>query len=71
MRDVKLGMVVGISMITNMLTAATIGTIVPIVFKKLGVDPAVASAPFISTTLDITGITIYFSLTTMLLLKIS
>ncbi|SHK53705.1 magnesium transporter [Tepidibacter formicigenes] len=71
MGDFKLGVVVGIAMAANMLTAATIGTVVPIVFKKLGVDPAVASAPFISTTLDITGLTIYFTLTTMLLLQIS
>ncbi len=71
MKDIKLGMVVGIAMATNMITAATIGTVVPMIFKKLGVDPAVASAPFISTTLDITGITIYFTLTTVLLLKIN
>ncbi|SHG91277.1 magnesium transporter [Tepidibacter thalassicus] len=71
MGDFKLGVVVGIAMAANMLTAATIGTLVPIIFKKLGVDPAVASAPFISTTLDITGLTIYFTLTTVLLLKIS
>ncbi|CAH2214098.1 magnesium transporter [Tepidibacter aestuarii] len=69
--DFKLGVVVGIAMAANMLTAATIGTLVPIVFKRLGVDPAVASAPFISTTLDITGLTIYFTLTTALLLKFS
>ena len=69
MGEIKLGMVVGMSMAVNMVTAATIGTIVPIVFKKFGVDPAVASAPFISTALDITGITIYFTLTTILLLS--
>ena len=69
MGNMKLGMVVGMSMAVNMITAATIGTIVPIVFKKFGVDPAVASAPFISTALDITGITIYFTLTTILLLS--
>ncbi len=69
MGEIKLGMVVGMSMAVNMITAATIGTIVPIMFKKFGVDPAVASAPFISTALDITGITIYFTLTTILLLS--
>lgn len=71
MKNFKLGVVVGIAMAANMITASTIGTLVPIIFKKLGVDPAVASAPFISTTLDITGITIYFTLTTILLLKFS
>lgn len=69
MNNIRLGMVVGISMAANMITAATIGTVVPILFKKWGIDPAVASAPFISTALDITGITIYFTLTTLILLQ--
>jgi len=69
MKNIKLGIVVGMSMAANMITAATIGTVVPILFKKSGIDPAVASAPFISTALDITGITIYFTLTTLILLQ--
>jgi len=62
--------IVGISMLTNITTAATIGTIVPLVFKKIGVDPAVASAPFITTTIDLTGLTIYFSLATFMMSKV-
>jgi magnesium transporter len=61
--------IVGIAMFSNILTAAAIGTLVPITFKKLGIDPAVASAPFISTTVDITGLTIYFTLATVLIGK--
>lgn len=61
-----IGLIVGVSMCANMFTAATIGTIVPISFKRLGVDPAVASAPFITTVVDITGLTIYFTLATIL-----
>ncbi|SHJ79449.1 magnesium transporter [Paramaledivibacter caminithermalis] len=68
--EVILSFVVGISMWANMITAATIGTLVPLIFKKIGVDPAVASAPFITTTIDITGLSIYFTLTTILLTKI-
>lgn len=64
-----ISLIVGIAMFSNILTAAAIGTLVPMVFKKLGVDPAVASAPFISTTVDITGLTIYFSLATVLIGK--
>ena len=71
MKEIRLGIVVGIAMLANMITAATIGTTVPMIFKKFGVDPAVASAPFISTTLDITGLTIYFTLTTTILLHIT
>lgn len=60
-----LGFIVGLAMFFNVLTAATIGTLVPLVFKRLGVDPAVASAPFISTTVDVTGLLIYATLTTV------
>ncbi|SCZ77152.1 magnesium transporter [Acidaminobacter hydrogenoformans] len=64
-----ISLIVGIAMFSNIVTAAAIGTLVPMIFKKLGVDPAVASAPFISTTVDITGLTIYFSLATVLIGK--
>ena len=64
-----ISLIVGIAMFSNIVTAAAIGTLVPMAFKKLGVDPAVASAPFISTTVDITGLTIYFSLATLLIGK--
>lgn len=69
-RDITLSMVVGIAMWANMITAASIGTLVPLIFKRIGVDPAVASAPFITTTIDITGLSIYFTLTTILLNKL-
>lgn len=59
--------IVGLAMWANMVTAATIGTLVPLTFKRIGIDPAVASAPFITTTIDITGLTIYFTLATMLM----
>ncbi len=58
----QLGSIVGIAMIANMLTASIIGTLAPLIFKNVGIDPAVASAPFISTTIDITGNIIYFTL---------
>lgn len=60
-------LIVGVSMFANIVTAATIGTLVPLTFKKIGVDPAVASAPFISTTIDISGLSIYFTLATYLM----
>ncbi len=57
-----LSLVVATSMFANIVTAACIGTLVPLLFKRMGIDPAVASAPFITTTIDITGLFIYFSL---------
>lgn len=62
-----LGMVVGLAMLGNMFTAATMGTLVPLFFRRIGVDPAVASAPFISTAIDITGLVIYSVLATLLI----
>lgn len=63
----ELAVVVGLSMWANMLVASTIGTVVPLVFKKVGVDPAVASAPFITMTVDLTGLSIYFTLVVTLM----
>ena len=65
--EYHIAIIVGIAMWANMTTASAIGTIVPLVFKKIGVDPAVASAPFITTTIDLTGLTIYFSLATVMM----
>lgn len=62
-----LGLVVGLAMLGNMFTAATMGTLVPIFFRRVGIDPAVASAPFISTAIDITGLLIYSTLATILI----
>ncbi len=68
--EMVLSFVVGIAMWANMITAATIGTFVPLIFKRIGVDPAIASAPFITTTIDITGLSIYFTLTSILLSRL-
>ncbi len=67
---VYLSIVVAVAMFANIATAAIIGTAVPLIFKRVGVDPAVASAPFITTTVDISGLFIYFSLVIMFLSKI-
>ena len=53
-------LIVTISLFFNILVAAFIGTTLPLLFHKLKIDPAIASAPFISTTLDIIGQLIYF-----------
>ncbi len=51
-----------VAMIIDIITAAIIGSALPIIFKAIKIDPAVASAPFIATTLDVIGQIIYFSL---------
>ena len=54
-----LGILLGITLICNMVIAATVGTAVPLLLKRFNIDPAVASAPFISTSIDVLGLVIY------------
>ncbi len=60
-----LGIVVGLAMIINMTLAALLGTVTPFALKRFNIDPAVASGPFIATTIDVLGLAIYFSLVTI------
>jgi magnesium transporter len=62
-----LGLVVGVSLIIAFLVSTSMATIMPIVLKRMGVDPAVAAGPFVTTANDITGITIYLTLATLFL----
>lgn len=62
-----LGLMVGLAMFCAMSMAVLMGTIMPILLRKLGVDPAVASGPFVTTANDITGILIYMTIATLLL----
>lgn len=62
-----LGMVVGASLVVAFLVSTSMATFMPIVLKRNGVDPAVAAGPFVTTANDITGITIYLALATLLL----
>ncbi len=62
-----LGLVVGIAMMAAMTVAATMGTLVPTFFRKIHVDPAIASGPFVTTSNDIVGILIYLATATLFL----
>jgi magnesium transporter len=62
-----LGLVVGLAMMSAMTVAAVMGVLAPSFFKRVGVDPAIASSPFVQTANDITGIMIYFGTATLFL----
>ena len=62
-----LGFVVGAAMLSAITVAATMGTFVPVIFKKLNIDPAIATGPFVTTSNDIIGLIIYFSIARALL----
>jgi magnesium transporter len=57
---VYIGVVVGISLIGVVLLGTLSGSMLPIFLKKMGADPAVSSAPFVATLVDVTGLVIYF-----------
>src|SRR5215217_2364918 len=58
---VLLGITVGFTLLGVVLWGTLCGSMLPMVLKKLGADPAVSSAPFVATLVDVTGIVIYFS----------
>jgi len=57
----SLSLVVGVSMFASMTIATAVGTLMPIILFKSGVDPAVATGPFVTTSIDIIGILILFN----------
>jgi magnesium transporter len=56
-----IGFTVGFSLIGVVLWGTLSGSMLPIFLKRLGFDPAVSSAPFVATLVDVTGLIIYFS----------
>ena len=65
--DYIIGVTVSIALISVIIIASLIGTFVPILLNKYGVDPALATGPFITTSNDIFGILIYFSIAKVIL----
>lgn len=61
-REPVLGIIVSGSLIASMSVATIIGTVVPLLMNKMGIDPAIASGPFITTANDIISLLIYFAL---------
>jgi len=62
-----IGMTVGITLLGVVLWGTLSGSMLPMILKRLGADPAVSSAPFVATLVDVTGLVIYFSVAFMIL----
>lgn len=62
-----LGTTVGFTLLGVVLWGTLCGSMLPMILKKLGADPAVSSAPFVATLVDVTGLVIYFSVAFLLL----
>lgn len=52
---------VAVSLVGVVVWGALAGSLLPLVLRRLGFDPAVSSAPFVATLVDVTGLVIYFS----------
>lgn len=65
--NLTLGLVVGVAMVCALVVSTAMATIMPVVLKRYGVDPAIAAGPFVTTANDITGIAIYLTLATAVL----
>ena len=63
-QDVMLAVAIGITMIAVVVMAKTIGCVLPLAAKKIGLDPAIMAAPLITTILDTCTILVYFRIVT-------
>jgi magnesium transporter len=63
----NVAMTVSVALILVIIIASLIGTFIPIALHKYGIDPALATGPFITTSNDIFGILIYFSIAKLIL----
>jgi len=61
---------IGIALLMAMLVSSLVGTVIPLLFKQAGVDPAVASGPLITTINDLVAVVAYYGLTWIMLIKV-
>ncbi|MCK5542342.1 MAG: magnesium transporter [Desulfobacterales bacterium] len=64
---ISLAISVGLAVVLSMSVAALVGSGIPLFFEKIGVDPAIATGPFVTTAVDIVSVSCYFAIATILL----
>jgi magnesium transporter len=65
--SVPLAFAVGLAIMTSMSVAALVGSMVPLILERLNIDPAVATGPFVTTSIDIVSVYCYFMIAKRLL----
>jgi magnesium transporter len=60
-------MIIALSLVSVVIFGSILGSMLPFVLRKVGLDPASASAPLVATVSDVTGLLIYFTIATTLL----
>jgi magnesium transporter len=63
----SIAVTIGISLTGVVLWGTLVGSMLPLILKKLGADPAASSTPFVATLVDVTGLIIYFSVALLIL----
>ena len=66
----KFGAILSMAMLAVILNAALMGTLIPFFLKRLGIDPAIATGPFITTSNDVLGLVVYFGMMTLFLQRL-
>lgn len=66
-QDMKLGIIIGTTLMGTVTIAKSLGCILPIIAKKLKMDPAIMAAPLISTILDTCSVLLYFNIATLVM----
>lgn len=64
--SLRISLVVGVSLLSTMMVSSFAGSMIPVIFKKIKIDPAVASGPFITTINDLIAILIYYGMAWLL-----
>jgi len=64
----SLGLVIAFAVAGICIWGTLVGSMLPLIFRRMGIDPAIASSPFVATFVDVTGIVIYFSIASVFLL---
>lgn len=64
---IRIGIAIGVAVIGVVLWGTIMGSMLPLLLKRLGADPATSSTPFIATLVDVTGLLIYFSVAYLML----
>ncbi|MCK4350059.1 MAG: magnesium transporter, partial [Candidatus Krumholzibacteria bacterium] len=66
-KNYRFGVLLAVCMMTIILWATLMGAVVPLLLKKMNIDPALATGPFITTSNDILGILTYLGIATLFL----
>ena len=65
--DIQIGVIIAIALVVNMVTAAYAGAMLPMIMRKIGIDPALAGGVALTTVTDVVGLVVFLGLATLLL----